>query len=168
MTTNSPISLTPPRDILKKYSSVIQLVDACGPWNERLKQIHRIVMDPSFTFNECPFASFLSVMLANSSYWLDKELFDTSVVKKDLTDKELTGIQKAHLYLLDIGSTLMGKGFPLNQETIDKFVPKDSPLYSWSKNFLIQCNKRNTWLKNTKFVSHKQLSFVPSSKENKR
>lgn len=145
-------------DINKKYFSVIQLVDECGPWNERLNQIYRIVTDPDFVFKKSHFASFLSVTLANSSYWLDKELFDTSVIKKDLTDKKLTGIQKDHLGLLEIGSILMDKGFPLNQETLDHFVSKDSPLYSWSKNFLIQCHKRNAWLKQTQSISHKKQS----------
>ena len=149
-------------NINKKYFSVIQLLDACGPWNERLDQVSQIIKDPDFTYNESPLASFLSVTLANSSYWLEQELFNTSVIKKSLTDKFVSGEQRDHLHLLDIGSVLIDKGFPLNQETVDRFVSKDSPLYSWAKNYLIQSHKRNAWLKKAQSVSYKKQSVLPN------
>lgn len=149
----------------KTYFSVIQLLDACGPWYERLDQTYRIVNDPDFTYSDDPLTLFLPVTLANSSYWLDKELFDASIVKKNRSDKSLNGSQQCHLYLLDIGSVLMDKGFPLNQETIDHFVPKDSPLYSWAKNFLIQCRARHAWLKKRKLFSTKNnLTYLVTPK----
>ncbi len=152
-------------DINKKYYSVIQLLDACGPWNERLNRVSRIIKDPDFTYDKTPLATFLSVTLANSSYWLEQELFNTSVIKKSLTDKFVNGEQRDHLHLLDIGSVLMDKGFPLNQETIDRFISKNSPLYYWEKNFLIQCHKRNAWLKKTQSVAQKKQSPLPQNQK---
>ena len=148
--------------------SVIQLLDGIGPWTKRLAFVHRMVKEDKFFYAQSPMAIYLLATLVNSSYWLDGELFNEDVIQKALNDKTLNAEQKAHLYLLDIGSTLMDKGFPLNQEMLDRFCAKESPLYSYAKNFLIQCHQRNAWMKNKKVVLHKQKYPISVSKENRR
>ena len=146
--------------------SIVHLLDEIGPWYDRLKSVHRMIKAPDFLYAESPMAMYLSALLVNSSYWLDTELFNESVIQKALTDKTITGEQKLHALLLDIGSTLIDKGFPLKQEMVDTFCPKTSPVYSYTKTFLIQCYKRNDWLKGAKIVSHKNISPVAILKEN--
>ena len=135
--------------MFKKYISAVHLLDEVGPWSNRLESIYRIVNAPTFLYVKSPTATYLLATLVNSSYWLHTELFNEDVIQKNANDKTLTGTQKAHVLLLDIGSTLIDKKFPLKPEMINTFCSKSSPAYSYAKTFLAQCRKRNAWTKET-------------------
>ena len=131
--------------LLKKYISAAHLLDEIGPWSNRLESVNHIVKESDFSYVKSPTATFLLAILVNSSYWLHTELFNEDVIQKDINDKTLSEEQKSHVLLLDIGSTLIDKKFPLKQEMIHIFCPENSPVYSYAKTFLVQCHKRNNW-----------------------
>lgn len=132
-----------------KYFSVVHLLDEIGPWDKRLESVYHIVKAPTFSYVKSPTATYLSAALANSSYWLSDELFNEEAIQKDLDDKTLQGEQKAHVWLLEIGSTLIDKGFPLKPGIENIYWQKTSPLYTYAKTFVMQCQKRNARTKKT-------------------
>jgi len=139
----------------EKYYLIQQLSDQIGPLKPRLDLIYRLVKMPSFVYdknqNSLPFLESLTA----SSYWLDQELFDTTAINQRIQSAKTTECY-AHIKLLEIGSALLDKGFPLNQEALSVALKnKKTPLYSWAKTFLEQCHKRNAFLKRKRITRHR-------------
>lgn len=134
------------------YHLVSQLTDQIGPWYPRLLLLEKIVKMPSFTYHPTLPARHFLFSLAASSYWLDSQLFDESLFQKTARDT-LFPEQQEHKKLLEIGSTLIDKGFPLKDLIHDTNDPQ--PMVHWINTYIRQCY---LWNKRPKKISHKRGS----------
>ena len=135
------------------YHLVSQLTDQIGPWYPRLFLLEKIVKMPSFTYHPTLPARHFLFSLAASSYWLDNQLFDESLFQKNARDT-LPPEQQEHKKLLEIGSTLISKGFPLKDLMHDTNDPQ--PMVHWINTYIRQCY---LWNKRPKQISHKRGSI---------
>ena len=91
-----------------------------------------------------------------SSYWLDRELFEESCLYKTKT-QNLSNQQKVHLQMVDIGVALLDKGFPLKFEPQKYTQQGPNQLASYVKTFAEQCHRRQQFLH--KKATHKKQNF---------
>lgn len=134
------------KGLQRKYFDVMQLLDDIGPWSPRLNLVHKMVSAPDFLYNEHINPSPFLYMVLHSAYWLDRELFDTRVVRQRYCRSNLTEEQKVHIKLLDIGCILMEKGFPLEQ-VAQKNTGNNKFIDTWAHVFFDQCKERQAFLK---------------------
>ena len=143
--------------MLKKYIQICNLLDDIGPFLTRLKVVQEVVRSPDFVYQTDSHPQILTNILAYSSYWLDKELFDESCLYAKRVD-DLTTDQKIHLLMLDIGSDLISKGFPMKY-CPDGYVQKGSnQIAPYVKAFMEQCHKRYNFLSSRK-ITHQKYPF---------
>ena len=122
------------------YYLATELTDQVGSPTSPLTLLYKIVQMPSFTYRPGQAANRFLLHLASSSYWLDQELFDERLFQKK-TLNSLNGDQQAHKELLDIGSTLIDKGFPLSDLKIE--MAAENPMINWIKAYVRQCVRWN-------------------------
>ena len=138
-------------DLMRKYWEVIRLVNEADTWFPRLDKIHEIVQQPDFHYAKEAVARLMAdEMISNfvcSSYWLDKEVFSEGYLyTKEKQFSCSPGLAQAHLKMVDIGVSLLNKGFTLKYNP-DNFKAPDGdllPLASWVKVFVEQCYKKHS------------------------
>lgn len=146
--------------MIEKYLQICNLLDQIGPIKPRLDMVQRIIQSPDFKYQKEAFPEILTDTLAQSSYWLDAELFDESYLRQK-SGENLSATQQAHLKMLDIGIFLMEKGFPLKHNS-EKFNDTGkSNLAPYAETFIRQCHQRNA------FLHEKKVSVFPSFQKTK-
>lgn len=128
----------------KDYRQIYLLLEQTGPWYPRLERIHKIIRQPSFQYRQAEAADMISDIFMKSSYWLDQELFDDSYLYKP--PKNLLPFQRIHLKMVDIGVTLLNKGFPLCYAPSNYQEKGPSQLSPYVKTFIEQCHKKRNFL----------------------
>ena len=140
--------------MLKKYIQICNLLDDIGPFQPRLKAVQEMVRSPDFVYQKKSSPHILTGTFARSSYWLDKELFDETCLYAN-KDDDLTSGQQTHILMLDIGSDLISKGFPMEYQPND-YAPKGpDQIAPYVKVFIEQCHKRHTFLSSKKIIHQK-------------
>ena len=131
--------------MFEQYLQICHLLDQTGPLKSRLDLIQATIQKPDFKYQKESFPEILTDTLVQSSYWLDTELFDSSYLcEKNF--EHLSGMQQAHLKMLDIGITLMRKGFSLKYNP-EKYTDTGKSEFSpYAKTFIEQCYKRQDFL----------------------
>ena len=134
--------------MIEKYFEICKLIDgAQESLMSRLEKIQKIIQDPNFKYQKEACPQIMTGTLASSSYWLRLDFFDESCLYQK---KPKDGIQPLHLKLLDIGSALMDKGFPLEYHP-EKYQEKGpDQLGPYVKAFVEQCHKRHAFLRQQK------------------
>lgn len=122
------------------YFLAAQLTDQIDIWLPRLTLLDKIVQMPSFIYRPGQAANRFLLYLASSSYWLDQDLFDESLFQKNKSGS-LNVSQQIHKKLLDIGSTLIDKGFPLSDLKTD--ILAKTPMTHWIATYIRQCVRWN-------------------------
>ena len=144
--------------MIRKYVKICSLLEKLGQPIPRLEQVQQIIQDPGFKYQKMPFSEILTDTLARSSYWLRTELFDESYLYQKDSKNLSTEVQLTHLKLLDIGCTLMDKGFPLEYHP-EKYKEKGpDQLAGYVKTFVEQCHKRRNFL-NGKITHRKKTNL---------
>ena len=95
----------------EEYFEILDLLEEQSNALPRYEKIHEIVQQPDFQY-EGPAGDFVLGAFLKSSYWLDRELFDDSYLYQK-GGRNLTTSQMVHLKMVDIGVSLMDKGFPV-------------------------------------------------------
>lgn len=143
--------------MLKKYIQICNLLDDIGPFQPRLKAVQEMVRSPDFVYQKKSSPHILTDTFARSSYWLDKELFDETCLYANKVD-DLTGEQQTHLLMLDIGSDLISKGFPMEYHPNNYNQKGLNQMAHYAKVFMEQCHKRYAFLSSKK-ITHQKYSF---------
>ena len=138
--------------MIEKYLEICNLLDCLGQFNPNLDTIQKIIQQPDFRYAPYEFPEILTNTLSASSYWLDQELFDERYLYKK-ENKNLSSLQEAHLKMLDIGVTLLNKGFPLKYDPEHFSEPGVTQLGNYVKTFIEQCHKRKAFLEK---IPHKE------------
>ena len=160
-------------DLMRKYWEVIRLVNEADSWFPRLDKIHEIVQQPDFYYAKEAGARLMAdEMISNfvcSSYWLDKEVFSEGYLyTKEKQVSCFPGLVQAHLKMVDIGVSLLDKGFSLKYNPDDFKTPDGDllPPASWVKAFVEQCHKKHSLCHQ---ISHKKCTQIiehsPKTKE---
>ena len=138
--------------MIRKYIEICDLLNEPGPEMPRLEYIQKIIQDSHFKYQKEAFPEVLTDTLAQSSYWLDTDLFDERCLYQKDPQKSSKPVQRIHLKLLDIGSALMDKGFPLEYHP-EKYNQKGpQQLAPYVKTFIEQCHKRHAFLQKEKSI----------------
>lgn len=129
----------------RKYYQIYLLLDQQDQWGSRLNRIQRIIQQPDFQYKKEAEADFILGIFLKSSYWLDKELFNESYLytKKK---QNLLPMQRIHLQMVDIGASLLDKGFPLKYDPSEYSESGLNQLGPYVKTFVNQCQQRYTML----------------------
>ncbi len=142
--------------IRRKYAQIYSLLEEQGPFVPRLEKIRQIIQQPDFKYDQQAGPEILESIFLHSSYWLRLDLFDESYLYKN-DPQNLLPIQKLHLQMVDIGVSLLNKGFPLEfkperytQNGLDILAP-------YAKAFSEQCHKRHAFLNSIKTKMHPTL-----------
>ena len=137
--------------MLEKYLEVCDLLEKIGFEGYHLNSIYQKVKSPDFQYKKEDLPEILICTFLASSYWLDMELFDESCLYK-MDYKNV--LSQKHLKMLDIGCTLIDKGFPI--EYIPENYTQTGPhqLGGYVKTFVEQCHKRHAFLQER--ISHKK------------
>ena len=127
--------------MIEKYLQVCGLLEQVGTGESHLDQIQKIVQKPDFQYDVLSCPNFLTNLFLACSYWLDKELFDERCLYE-----RCHKVASPHLKMLDIGATLIDKGFPLeyHPQKYEQNGPKH--LAPYVKTFVEQCHKRHAFL----------------------
>ena len=144
--------------MLKKYLQICDLLEQLGSPQTRLELIQEIIQKPDFKYQKESFPEILTDTLAQSAYWLDTELFDESYLYKK-PDPSLFPMQNIHLKMLDIGVSLLDKGFPLKYNTEKYSSTGKANLAAYAKTFIEQCHKRRDFLHRK--TTHKEKKILP-------
>ena len=137
--------------MLEKYFEICKLIDdAQESLMSRLEKIQKIIQDPNFKYQKEACPQIMTGTLASSSYWLRLDFFDESCLYQK---KSKDGIQQLHLKLLDIGSALIDKGFPLEYHPEKYKEQGPDQLAPYVKAFVEQCHKRHAFL-------HKEIKQI--------
>ena len=142
----------------EKYRQIYPLLEQLGPWQSRLEQMHKIIRDPLFRYEQKDGGDVILNLFLRSSYWLDKELFDDSYLYNRKI-KKLLPMQQVHLKMVTIGADLLAKGFPLMYQPTDYNVTGPSQLSIYVKTFAEQCQK--TYALSRQKISHKKQPPAP-------
>ena len=127
------------------YYQIYMLLDQLNQPNSRLNKIQKIIQQPNFQYKKEDGADLILSMFLKSSYWLDKELFDESYLYKK-ENKNLLPMQQIHLTMVDIGATLLTKGFPLEYRASEYITAGPKELAPYVETFVKQCHNRHTFL----------------------
>lgn len=140
--------------MIEEYKKIYNLLDFVGSaWFTRLETIQEIIHAPEFRYKREEGADLVLSIFLKSCYWLDSGLFDeTYLYQKD--NSNLFPIQKIHLKMLDIGSSLIDKGFPLKYYSEEYQKRGPDQLGGYVKTFVEQCHKRYAFLHRK--ISHKK------------
>lgn len=131
--------------MIEKYLEVCNLLDCLGHFHPNLDAIQKIIQQPDFRYEAYEFSNMLTNTFLASSYWLDRELFDESCLYKKTSQTT-----SPHLKLLDIGCTLIDKGFPLEYDSRKYEENGVNQLAPYVKTFVEQCHKRHAFLNKSK------------------
>ena len=125
----------------EKYRQIYFLLDQQGQWLPRLDRIQQIVRHPDFLYQKEKGADIILSMFLKSSYWLDKELFDENYLYKR-KKQNLLPIQNIHLKMVDIGVSLLEKGFPLEYNSSEYTLFGLNEMAPYVRRFVAQCHKK--------------------------
>ena len=142
----------------EKYFEIYTLLDQLNDPVSRLKRVHEIIQKPDFQYEKEGGGDLILSMFLASSYWLDRELFDESYLCRKQS-KNLLPSQNLHLKMLDIGVSLLEKGFPLEYNSLQYNAPGLSQIGNYVKIFSEQCKKRYTFLHKKTAHKKKNLSL---------
>ena len=149
--------------MIEKYLEICELLDQIGDMKVHLDLAHQRIKSPDFYYSpeECP--EILTNTFLACSYWLDKELFDESCLYK----KDCNHIS-SHVKMLDIGCTLIDKGFTLEYDPTHYKQNGLHQLGGYVKTFAEQCHKRHAFLHEK--IAHKTNSqkIIPHQIGNKQ
>ena len=95
----------------EEYFEILDLLEEQSNPLPRLQKIHEIVQQPNFQYEQGTGDFVLGVFL-KSGYWLDRELFDESYLYSK-NPQNLSPSQMVHWKMVDIGVSLLDKGFPV-------------------------------------------------------
>jgi len=147
--------------MFRKYAKINFLLEELGPFAPRLEQIRQIIQQPDFHYDKQAGAEFMENVFLDSSYWLRLDLFDESYLyKKDPQD--LLPIQRLHLQMVDIGVSLLNKGFPLKFKPEKYTQQGPNNMAPFAKAFSEQCHKRRDFLRK---IQTKHLPLIHWQKE---
>ena len=135
--------------MIERYLKICELLEQLGSNQSHLDQVQSIIQKSDFRYDPLSRPDFLVNLFLASSYWLDTELFDESCLYK--TDHKNTS---AHLKMLDIGCTLIDKGFSLKYYLQHYNHTASNQLGGYIKTFANQCYKRHAFLQ--KRISHQK------------
>jgi len=124
----------------EKYSQIFWLLDQQEAWKPRLDKIHEIVQQPDFKYKVEDGANLILSVFLRSCYWLDKELFYEDYLYNE--KKDLLPIEKTHLKMVQIGVSLMEKGFPLAYNPAEYAAVGPNQVGTYVKAFVAQCHKK--------------------------
>ena len=132
----------------EKYLQILELLQEQSNTLPRLQKIHKIVGHPDFHYELGPAADFVLGVFLKSSYWLDRELFDDHYLYQKNV-QNLAPNQRVHLKMVDIGVSLLKKGFPVqyNPEEYSRRGPDQMGPYV--KTLVEQIYKKYTLASNT-------------------
>ena len=142
-------------ELLDKYLKLAHLLNKEESWLPRLEKVHETVLQPDFQYDAKSGAHIFIANFIQTSYWLDTELFDESYIYtkgySDAVRKENLGyleVRYAHLKMVDIGVSLLDKGFPLEYNRDDYRVSENGNdflnIAHWVKTFVKQCHKKHS------------------------
>lgn len=137
--------------MIEKYIEVCELLDEIGPMSSCLDEVHKKIKSPDFHYNSEEYPEILTGTFLAYSYWLDRELFDESCLYETDYNKAPSEV---HLRMLDIGCTLIDKGFPLEYEPEKYAQNGPHQLGGYVKTFVEQCHRRHAFLQER--ISHKK------------
>ncbi len=155
----------------KEYYQIYLLLNELDQWEARLDKIQRIVKRPTFQYKKENGADIILSMFLKSSYWLDQELFNEDYLYNK-NNQSLLPTQNTHLKMLDIGCTLIDKGFPLKYNETEYTATGPNQLGAYVKTFVNQCHKRHNFLnsnlnKNQPQIFKLHLKNMISAKQGK-
>lgn len=143
--------------MIEKYGQICYLLEELGNFDARFNEIEKIIQSPNFRYEKKDFPEILEDTFLRSSYWLRTELFDESYLYQT-EPSQLQGEQHAHIRMLDVGATLIDKGFPLEYHPEQYQKKGPDVLAPYVKAFSEQCHKRHDFL-TAKPVSHKKTTI---------
>ena len=149
--------------MIEKYTTICFLLEEPGDIISRLNKIKQIIRHPGFIYDKNSHPEILENTFLASSYWLDQELFEESYLYK-MKKPYLLGMQKLHLRMVDIGVTLLDKGFPLKFEPEKYAQTGPHQLATCVKVFAEQCHKRHHFLHKETIHKKQNLPFINHQK----
>ena len=94
------------------YFQILDLLQEQSDALSRYEKIHDIVQQPHFRYEKDRAGDFVLGVFLKSGYWLDRELFDESYIYSK-ENQNLSPSHLVHLKMVDIGVSLVDKGFPV-------------------------------------------------------
>ena len=99
-------------NVKQEYFQLLDLLQEQSNPLPRYEKIYDIVQQPHFQYEKSAATDFVLGVFLKSGYWLDRELFDESYLYSK-ENQNLSASQMVHIKMVDIGVSLMDKGFPV-------------------------------------------------------
>jgi len=152
----------------EEYFEILDLLEEQSNPLPRLQKIHEIVQQPNFQYEQGTGDFVLGVFL-KSGYWLDRELFNESYLYKK-EPQNLSPSQMVHLKMVDIGVSLMDKGFPVRYNPAEYTQQGPAQMGPYVKTLVEQIHKKHArrTLANRKASAQNSAVLVRKAIGNKR
>ncbi len=145
----------------QEYFQILDLLQEQGNALPRYEKIHEIIQQPCFQYEQGSVADFVLDVFLKSSYWLDRELFDDAYLYSK-EGQNLLPTQRLHLKMVDIGVSLMNKGFPIKYNPSEYTQHGPDQLKPYIETFVKQIHNKHM-LENKKTIT---VSLVAFQKKN--
>ena len=149
----------------KVYFEIYTLLEQLGNPLDRWKKIHQIVRQPDFQYRKEDGADFIISLFLKNSYWLDKELFDESYLYQK-NNQNLLSAQNIHLEMVNIGASLLDKGFPLEYNPDEYSSLGPNQLGNYVQTFVKQCHHKYAVLHGEN--AKKKVNVLPQKLQNEK
>ena len=144
----------------KDYFQIYTLLDQLNDPLPRLQKIQEIIQKPSFQYKKKEGADLIMSLFLRSSYWLDKELFNECYLFSK-ENQNLSQMERIHLTMVDIGVSLLNKGFPLRYNPTEYTAIGPHQLGTYVRVFVDQCHRKHSLL-HQKIAHQHPLRPIPN------
>ena len=148
------------RNMKQKYFQILELLQEQSNALPRLQEVHEIVKHPDFHYENASAADFVLDVFLKSSYWLDRELFDESYLYSK-ERQNLSPTQMVHLKMVEIGASLMDKGFPVRYNPSEYAQQGPDQMSSYVKILVEQIHKKHA----RRILSNGKRSIMSSNRQ---